>query len=94
MHFVYLLFSEKLNKFYTGETKDINLRMEFHKLSLPKKYTASTQDWKIFLIIQCECKTQALKIEKHIKAMKSATYKKNLKKYPEISSKLKQKYPC
>ena len=40
------------------------------------------------------CFTQALAIEKHIKSMKSRKYLENLKKYPEITEKLKQLYKC
>ncbi|WP_124979273.1 GIY-YIG nuclease family protein [Nonlabens xiamenensis] len=28
-HFVYILFSEKLGKYYTGETSDVNRRLNF-----------------------------------------------------------------
>ena len=30
MDCVYILFSEKLNRFYTGATSDFDLRMSFH----------------------------------------------------------------
>jgi putative endonuclease len=36
---------------------------------------------------------QAFQIEKHIKRMKSKKYIKDLKKFPDISEKLKLKYP-
>ena len=49
-------------------------------------------DWNLFLIIDCESKSQALQIEKHIKKMKSKTYIENLAKYPEMVIKLKEKY--
>ena len=92
MYTVYILFSEKLNKFYTGYTSDLILRMEFHKLRIPGKFTAATDDWKLFYTIECTTKHQALSIEKHIKKMKSSTYIKNLPKYSEISQKLLLRY--
>ncbi|RXG13651.1 putative endonuclease [Leeuwenhoekiella polynyae] len=94
MHTVYILFSETLNRFYTGETTDYDQRIAFHKYSPANKFTANANDWKLFLKFECDCKPQALKIERHIKNMKSQTYIRNLLKYPEIIDKLKKQYPC
>lgn len=66
--------------------------MLFHKHPEKRKFTANANDWKLFLLISCKSKTQALSIEKHIKKMKSKTYIENLKKYPEMIDKLKSKY--
>jgi len=57
-----------------------------------QKFTANANDWVLFLEISCQTATQASQIEHHIKRMKSKTYIKNLKKYPEIIDRLKQKY--
>ena len=56
------------------------------------KYTSKAEDWEIFVSIKCETPTQALKIEKHIKSMKSKIYIENLKKYPEIILKILAKF--
>ena len=93
MHQVYILFSEKLNRFYIGYTSDLNVRLDFHlNDSQTRKFTHKTDDWKLFFLLECTSKKQALAIEKHIKAMKSKTYILNLSKYPEISEKLLDKY--
>jgi putative endonuclease len=92
MHTVYILHSQKLNRFYTGYTTNLDVRMEFHANSETRKYTYNADDWTIFFTVNCESKSQALAIEKHIKAMKSKAYIKNLKKYPEIMEKLFEKY--
>jgi putative endonuclease len=92
MNVVYILFSAKLNRFYIGFTSDFDVRMEFHKNAESHKFTANAQDWELFLKIECENKTQGLAIEKHIKKMKSKTYVENLIKYPDIISRLKEKY--
>ena len=92
MHQVYILFSEKLNRYYIGYTSDLRTRMEFHNNSENHKFTHNASDWKIFFEINCENKTQALAIEKHIKAMKSKVFIENLIKYPEMVVKLKIKY--
>ncbi len=91
LSFVYILFSEKLNCFYTGATiQEINERLEKH---LQKKYerlnyTQKANDWKLFYSIKCNDYSQARKIEMHIKSMKSKIYTRNLLKYPEITEKL------
>ncbi|MFG4000846.1 excinuclease ABC subunit C [Flavobacterium aquidurense] len=92
MHIVYILHSNKLNRFYIGFTSDFDTRIEFHKNAQSHKFTANADDWVLFLKIICESKTQGLQIEKHIKKMKSKTYIQNLLKYPEIILKLKNKY--
>ena len=57
-----------------------------------KSYTKFTSDWELYLFIPCDNFSQATHIEKHIKRMKSKTYIKNLKKYPNISKRLLEKY--
>ena len=92
IHYVYILKSEKLNRFYIGYTSDIDIRMEFHKNAESHKFTAKADDWILVFKIDCQTKSQALNIEKHIKTMKSKKYIENLLLYPEISEKLLEKY--
>jgi len=91
-HFVYIIHSETLNRFYIGQTADIKQRLGFHQSSESRKFTAKANDWILFFIIECKTKPQALAIETHIKKMKSSTYIKNLKLYPEITVRLLEKY--
>ena len=49
-------------------------------------------DWGLFLTIENLNYQQARFVEAHIKKMKSTDYIKNLKKYPEMVSKLVEKY--
>ncbi len=67
-------------------------RLEFHANAEAHKYTAKADDWGLFHTILCVSKKQAMRIESHIKKMKSATYIRNLKKYPEMNEKLLLKY--
>ena len=92
MYIVYILRSNKLNRFYIGFTSDSDIRLEFHKNAESNKFTANADDWELFTKIPCESKPQALRIESHIKKMKSKTYIENLIKYPDIILKLKDKY--
>jgi len=90
----YILFSKKLNKFYVGSTISFPERLIEHNTRVYgiSKFTAASNDWEEFLIIDCKSIEQAKKIESHIKKMKSSKYIHNLKIYPEIISKLRDKY--
>ncbi len=92
MALVYVLFSEKLNKFYIGFTTNLDERLHFHETAETRKFTYNATDWIVFLTIECESKSQGLGIEKHIKSMKSKVYIYNLKSYPEMIEKLRSKY--
>ena len=92
-YIVYILHSEKLNRFYTGATSDIDVRLHFHKNAEAHKYTHKADDWILMFTIACDNKSQMLGIEQHIKKMKSKTYIQNLIQYPEMVSKLKIQYP-
>ncbi|MGW9684846.1 GIY-YIG nuclease family protein [Flagellimonas sp. 2504JD1-5] len=93
MSSVYIIFSEKLGKYYVGETIDVRLRLNQHNTGyFDKSFTSSVTDWSLFLVFECESRKQARKIETHIKNMKSKKYIENLKKYPEMIFKLKEKY--
>ena len=91
----YILFSEKLNRFYIGassETAEIRVERHNEKYYGDKKYSANANDWMIFFVFENLSFSQALKIEQHVKKMKSRAYIENLKKHIDISKKLIQKY--
>ena len=95
MGICYILQSKNLDKFYIGYTTDsIENRIEKHNIGFygVKKYTYTVDDWELFYSILCESRVQAIRIEQHIKKMKSRIYIHNLKKYPEITKKLLKKY--
>jgi len=91
----YILYSKKLDRFYIGSTSvETTHRLQRHlaKYYGNEKFTAKTNDWVLFFEIKCSSFSQAQKIEKHIKLMKSKKYIQNLKKYPEITLNLLEKY--
>jgi putative endonuclease len=90
----YILYSSNLNRFYIGSTQDdVQGRLAKHNEHTygSHRYSAITTDWEIFLYIECTSFAQAVRIEKHIKKMKSAVYIRNLKTYPEMIDSLIQK---
>ncbi|MDH5400105.1 MAG: GIY-YIG nuclease family protein [Cyclobacteriaceae bacterium] len=93
MYTVYVLYSEKINRFYIGYSENVENRIEYHNNPQHNHiWTKRGIPWVIFLTIDELSHGQARKIEIHIKKMKSTTYLKNLTKYPEIIEKLKSKY--
>ena len=80
MAFVYIIYSSSLDKFYIGSTTDLEARLMQHNSSFFKQsYTAKTNDWELFYSIECDTLTQSLRIEKHLKQMKSRKYILSLK---------------
>ena len=95
MFYCYILFSKKLDRFYVGSTSlspKIRLERHLNQYYGKNKFTANANDWVLFLEIKCSSINQSLLIEKHIKKMKSKIYIRNLSKYEEMISNLKQKY--
>lgn len=93
--FVYILFSKKLSRFYVGATRLAPTdRLSRHLTNYYGilKFTAKADDWEPFINIECKNFEQALKIEAHIKKMKSKKYIENLQYYPDIITKLLEKY--
>jgi putative endonuclease len=95
MNCCYIIFSQKLQCHYIGAChEDLESRIAKHNTHDygAHRFTAKAEDWRLVLAIACENYSQAIKIEKHIKRMKSSIYISNLIKYPEMQLKLKQKY--
>jgi putative endonuclease len=91
---VYILYSEKLDRFYTGSCKDLSYRLLDQHLNkeFKESFTAMADDWELYHCIDELAYKQARSIETHLKKMKSKTYIHNLIKYPEIIERLKVKY--
>jgi putative endonuclease len=90
---IYVLYSSKLDRFYIGSCKDLSYRLGQHfNKEFEKSFTAKVDDWELFLYVDDLGYEQSRLIEAHVKKMKSKTYLKNLKTYPEILEKLKTKF--
>jgi putative endonuclease len=74
---MYIIYSEKIDHYYTGITDDIEWRLERHNQGWGR-YTKRGIPWKIVYIEEFETKSAALKREREIKARKSKTYIKSL----------------
>ncbi len=94
MNCCYIIYSKKANHYYVGASRDLLERIRKHneKAYGSKAYTAIADDWQLFHFIDCDNYAHALRIERHVKEMKSRTYIENLKKYPEMCEKLKIRF--
>ncbi len=70
--FVFIIYSSKIDKFYIGQTKDVDSRLKFH--NDPKKnkiWTRRGIPWELKHKIICLNRAEAMKTEKFIKNQKS-----------------------
>ena len=68
-------------------------RLKQHNQGFYKSASSKiASDWIIFWKLKCATRKQALKIEAHIKKMRNRKYYNNLRRYPEISLKLINRY--
>ena len=70
MFHCYILYSEKLDKYYVGSTSDLEGRVQRHNTS-NKGFTSTGKPWVIKLTEQFEAKGHALKREMQLKSWKS-----------------------
>jgi putative endonuclease len=70
MFFVYILKSIRFNKYYVGQTKDLQKRIEHHN-SNRARWTKRYQPWEIVYIEECLTRSDAMKKEKKLKQTKN-----------------------
>ena len=89
MHFLYIIHSDKLNRFYIGESENPKIRLEQHNSHYFKtNFTKAATDWKLVLTFECENKYDALYLEQFMKRMKSKIFIKKVINKPSILSDL------
>ncbi|MFD1094173.1 GIY-YIG nuclease family protein [Salegentibacter chungangensis] len=72
MHFLYILYSKKTDRYYIGETSDIRNRLKQHQQHHFKyNFTEKAEDWELKLQFETTNREEALYLEKFIKRMKS-----------------------
>ena len=70
---VYLLFSESLQKYYAGQTGELEKRMQYHNAG-KAKFTSKGIPWKLIHTFPCSTRSEAVKLESLIK-------KRGIKRY-------------
>ena len=73
MHYVYILYSERIDRYYVGRTGNIEKRIDDHNAGR-STYTRQGRPWKIVYQEEFEEKTEAIDREIEIKKRKSRRY--------------------
>ena len=73
IHYVYILYSENIDKYYIGSSHDPEMRLNYHNRS-KKGWTKRGIPWKIVYEQGFSDKTTAMDKEKYIKRQKSREY--------------------
>jgi putative endonuclease len=92
--FVYIIYSPKLDRFYTGTTDDVKRRLVEHNSNkYPGTFTSKGGPWELFLEIECSSSRQAYKLEKFIKKMRSSVFLRRLKNERDFLAAILEKIP-
>ncbi len=85
MHYLYILYSKKLDRYYVGETADVEFRINLHlNKAFSKSFTSKSNDWEIVLEYETQTKEESLFLERFIKRMKSKKFIEKVIMYPNI----------
>ncbi len=85
MHFLYIVYSKSQNKYYVGETNNVEERVVKHNLHFyDNSFTKIAEDWELKFSFECENKEVAIYLEKFIKKMKSRIFIEKIIANPEI----------
>ncbi|MBU2494355.1 MAG: GIY-YIG nuclease family protein [Bacteroidetes bacterium] len=76
-HFVYILYSKKYNKYYTGTSKELERRLKEHN-SGKTKSTKPYKPWEIIYIEEYNSEAEAYKREKYLKSGSGREFIKGL----------------
>ncbi len=87
---VYILYSEKLGRYYTGCTHKLESRLEQHRVHYfgNASFTAKADDWALMLTLDCRDEQHAKSVEKYIKGKKSSKYIASLVANPAMQQQI------
>ncbi len=74
MYWTYILYSEKIDKYYIGYTSNIQNRLDFHNSDSNKIWSKRGIPWKMVFSHKFATSTEAIKAERFIKKQKSRTF--------------------
>jgi putative endonuclease len=80
MYFTYVLYSPKYNRFYIGQTANINNRLHYHNSGLVKS-TKPYVSWDLVGFIEKPTRSDAAILERKLKNLNSTDLKKFVLKY-------------
>ena len=75
MYYIYILYSEKYDKYYVGLTNDLERRLDEHNSGLKSNFTSKYRPWKLIKAFEVgDSLGLARKIENFIKRQKSRKF--------------------
>ena len=75
VYYIYIIYSEKLNRFYVGTTDDVTRRIVQHNNAFYlTSFTAKGIPWVLKLCFECQSSEKAYLLERFIKKMKSKVF--------------------
>ena len=90
---VYILYSPKIDKFYIGYTGNISNRLAYHNDVLRNKiWTKRGIPWELYFHMNDLGRSQAMKIEKHLKKMKSRSFFEDISKRKDLALELRERF--
>ena len=72
-YYVYIIYSERLQKFYIGISKDLEKRLDAHMKGI-SHYTKKASDWELIWNIILPTKKETLILERRIKKRGAKRY--------------------
>jgi putative endonuclease len=75
MYYVYAIYNKAVNKFYIGQTEDLEFRLVVHNQKLLKGYTSRFDgNWKLIYSEKCQSRKEALIREKQLKTYRGRQF--------------------
>ena len=78
MHYLYILYSASSDKYYIGQTPDLETRLLFHNELSEDSYTSKYRPWELVCSIAVPSRSGAMKLERYVKGRKSRAYTESL----------------
>ena len=69
-YFVYILYSESSDRYYIGQTNNLEKRLQKHNLGLVDS-TRHSRPWKVHFSLDVPTRKDSMKVEKYLKNLKS-----------------------
>ena len=88
---VYILYSSKNDKYYIGQTSNLELRILFHNEVSKTSYTSKYRPWEIYHSFEMESRSKAMQFEKYLKK-KPRSFIRRLKNDKQLQQFLLEKY--
>ena len=85
-YYTYILFSQKVGKYYVGQTENVVKRVQDHRAGL-SKWTSNSDDWVLVYSIELNSRKEAIQQEKRIKKRGAGRWliDENLNKFRDVA---------